>query len=136
MITIVVLALSASTTSAQSNGLFPVKAIVLGLRPDPGNVLYIGLMDESGEQRTGHRLPVVAERMEVDLSEVPAGRYAVRLFQDENDNGTVDTGMFKIPKEGVGCSNNAEGFMSAPAFKDMLFEVNGPKVVGIAVKYY
>lgn len=121
---------------AQEGTRHPIRAVVVGLRPAAGNMLYIGLMDEQGEQLEGQRVAVTAEQMEVAFAPVPAGRYAVRLYQDENGNGQLDLGTFKIPKEGVGCSNNAKGFMSAPALKDMLFEVNGPKAIGIALTYY
>ncbi len=125
-----------TTLKAQEGTRYPIRALVVGLRPAAGNMLFIGLMDEQGEQLEGKRVEVTAEQMEVAFAPVPAGRYAVRMYQDENGNGQLDLGMFKIPKEGVGCSNNAKGFMSAPALKDMLFEVNGPKAIGIALTYY
>lgn len=133
---VVVVLLGITSVQAQEARRFPVRAVVLGLRPEPGNMLYIGLLAEDGTQLEGERIAVDAEQMEVDLGPVPAGRYAVRLYQDENGNGKLDTGLFKIPTEGVGCSNNAKGFMSAPALKDMLFEVSGPKAIGIAVAYH
>jgi|GEM_PF-3243803 len=113
-----------------------IKARVIGLRPADGTMLFIGLLDAEGQSMDGRRVPVEAETMDVDFGPVACGTYAIRLFVDENGNGEVDLGLFKIPKEGVGCSNNAVGFMSAPAIKDMLFEVRGPKAVGIALKYY
>lgn len=121
---------------AQDGTRHPIRAVVVGLRPAPGNMLYIGLMDEQGAQLEGKRVEVTGEQLEVEFAPVPSGRYAIRTYQDENGNGQLDFGLFKIPKEGVGCSNNAKGFMSAPALKDMLFEVNGPKAIGIALTYY
>lgn len=127
---------SITTLKAQEGMRHPIRAVVVGLRPVAGNMLYIGLMDEDGEQIEGKRVAVTAEQLEVAFAPVPPGRYAVRTYQDENGNGKLDLGLFKIPKEGVGCSNNVKGFMSAPALKDMLFEVNGPKAIGIALTYY
>ncbi|MCP1335524.1 DUF2141 domain-containing protein [Hyphomicrobiales bacterium FT118] len=48
---------------------------------------------------------------------LPPGEYAVIVFHDENDNGLLDTGIFGVPVEGYGFSNNAEGFLSAPAWR-------------------
>jgi uncharacterized protein (DUF2141 family) len=43
----------------------------------------------------------------VDLSE---GEYVVRAFQDVNNNGELDSGLFGIPKEPVGITNyNGKG---------------------------
>jgi uncharacterized protein (DUF2141 family) len=43
----------------------------------------------------------------VDLSE---GEYVVRVFQDVNNNGKLDSGLFGIPKEPVGITNyNGKG---------------------------
>ena len=125
-----------SMVHAQEGTHHPIRAVVVGLRPDPAHMLYIGQLDEQGEQLEGKRVPVTDEQLEITFAPVPAGRYAVRTYQDENGNGQLDFGLLKIPKEGVGCSNNAKGFMSAPALKDMLFEVNGPKAIGIALTYY
>ena len=36
------------------------------------------------------------------FSNVPAGKYAVAVFQDKNGNGSVDTNFIGIPKEPVG----------------------------------
>ncbi|MGV3638849.1 MAG: DUF2141 domain-containing protein [Flavobacteriales bacterium] len=125
-----------SMVHAQEGTRHPIRAVVVGLRPAPGHMLYIGLLDEQGDRIEGKRIAVTGEQLEVDFDPVPPGRYAVRTYQDENGNGQLDLGLFKIPKEGVGCSNNAQGVMSAPALKDMLFEVNGPKAIGIALTYY
>lgn len=54
---------------------------------------------------------------------IPKGVYAISLFHDENDNGTMDTNFIGIPKEAYGCSNNAKGFMGPPKWKDAKFEI-------------
>jgi len=37
---------------------------------------------------------------------IPAGEYAIKLYHDENDNETLDSNLFDIPKEGISFSNN------------------------------
>jgi uncharacterized protein (DUF2141 family) len=54
---------------------------------------------------------------------IPKGVYAISLFHDENDNGTMDTNFVGIPKEAYGCSNNAKGFVGPPKWKDAKFEI-------------
>lgn len=49
------------------------------------------------------------------IADLPAGRYAVALFHDENGNGKLDT-RFGIPTEGVGFSNNPRLLFGPPGF--------------------
>jgi uncharacterized protein (DUF2141 family) len=113
-----------------------VEAFVSGLDPKPGNALFIGLLDKQGNQLQGKRVPVDRTVVLVRFDPVPNGEYAVRFYQDENGNSELDLGLFGIPKEGVGCSNDARGFMSAPSLEDMLFQVSGPTSLSMQVKHY
>ena len=115
---------------------YSVEAFVKGLDPKPGHALFIGLLDEQGEQVQGKRIPVDRTVVLARFDPVPAGTYAIRFYQDTNDNGVLDLGLFGIPKEGVGCSNDARGFMSAPSLEDMLFQVSGPTSLSMQVKHY
>ena len=69
------------------------------------------------------------------FSDIPKGTYAIACFHDENDNGKLDANFMGIPKEGVGASNNAKGFMGPPKFKDAKFVVEKDVVMSIAVTY-
>ena len=48
---------------------------------------------------------------------LPAGRYAVLLTHDENDNGKLDTNLVGMPVEGYGFSNNPQ-VMRKPTFDE------------------
>lgn len=57
------------------------------------------------------------------VKDVPQGEYAFTLFVDENNNGVLDTNIFKIPKEPSAFSNNYKpkfkpSFDSAKFFVD------------------
>lgn len=52
---------------------------------------------------------------------VPPGRYAAQGFHDANANGKVDRGLFGIPKEGVGFSNDAKIRLGPPTFAAAAF---------------
>lgn len=54
---------------------------------------------------------------------IPVGEYAISAFHDENDNKKMDTNFLGIPKEGIGTSNDAKGFMGPPKYKDAKFSV-------------
>ncbi|MDR1437149.1 MAG: DUF2141 domain-containing protein, partial [Candidatus Symbiothrix sp.] len=62
--------------------------------------------------------------------------YAVSIFHDENDNGKLDTGVFGIPKERTGNSNNARGSYGPPKFDDCKFTVSGDTEIYITLTSY
>jgi uncharacterized protein (DUF2141 family) len=68
---------------------------------------------------------------------IPAGRYAVQAFHDENSNGEVDRALFGIPKEGVGFSNDARIGLGPPKFADAVFAFDGNgKAIQLKMRYF
>ncbi len=59
----------------------------------------------------------------ITFKDVPVGIYAVSVFEDENDNGKLDTNGLGIPNEEFGCSNDAKGFMGPPKWGKAKFEL-------------
>jgi len=59
------------------------------------------------------------------FADVPPGRYAIALHHDQNSDGRLDTGLFGIPTEGLGASNDAHGSMGPPSFADAAFDYAG-----------
>lgn len=59
----------------------------------------------------------------VRVEHVPPGTYAAQVFQDENDNHKVDRGLFGIPREPIGFSNDAPLRRRGPSFEDARFRV-------------
>jgi uncharacterized protein (DUF2141 family) len=67
--------------------------------------------------------------------EVEPGDYALAVYHDENGNGKLDTGMFGIPKEPYGFSNNIRPRFSAPSFAECRVTVGETdKTIAIALK--
>ena len=100
--------------------------------------LYIGIYNspESFMKKPvfGFRVPVQDSVMVVPCQGLPTGTYAISLFQDENENGVLDTGSFGRPTEKFGFSNNAEGVMGAPAYKKCVFEFRQDMMMKIQLK--
>lgn len=61
--------------------------------------------------------------MVVKFDNLPPGDYAITLYYDENDNGKLDTGMFRIPREKAAFSNNAWRRFGPAKWKDAHFEL-------------
>lgn len=72
----------------------------------------------------------------VTFVNLPPGTYAIAVLHDENLNKKMDKGMFGIPKEGYGFSNDASGFMGPPSFRKAGFSCAGDTTrVTIRIKY-
>jgi uncharacterized protein (DUF2141 family) len=65
---------------------------------------------------------------------VPPGTYAVAVFHDRNENGTLDTNVFGIPSEGVGASRNVLPRLGPPKFSDNEFTVGRGERVELEVQ--
>lgn len=82
---------------------------------DPG----VGRMMVSlfNSQQTWMKAPQAERSKEVDadgnarlvFDGLEPGDYAIAVIYDKNANGKLDTGLFRIPKEKIGFSNNARG---------------------------
>lgn len=71
---------------------------------------------------------VVFIRQDVESIEIwglPAGDYAVAVYQDRNNNSQLDSRLGIIPAEPWGVSNNATGpfGMGMPSFDDSVYPV-------------
>jgi uncharacterized protein (DUF2141 family) len=70
---------------------------------------------------------------------IPQGDYAVFVFHDENNNGILDTGLFKRPLEARGFSQMLPDDLNAIAnritFQQARFTLNGTKTITIGLRY-
>jgi len=64
----------------------------------------------------------------VIFEDLPDGEYAIKMYQDENDNAKMDFNMIGIPKEGYGFSNNV-GMFGAPEYQEAKFIVKDNTVI-------
>lgn len=81
--------------------------------------------------------PARAGTTQVTVRGIPAGRYAVQIFHDENGNGKVDRALFGIPKEGVGFSRNARIALGPPKWNDAVFDFDGrARRIALDARYF
>jgi len=70
------------------------------------------------------------------VHDLPAGRYAVTAYHDENGNGKLDADETGLPKEGYGVSNNARETISPPQWSKASFEVGAQsKTITVNIAY-
>lgn len=79
---------------------------------------------------------VVSEKgiSNIILTEIPAGEYAISVFQDENNDGVLNTNFVGIPKEGYGFSNDAHKPFGPPDFNDCVFVHKSETKISIKLK--
>lgn len=76
---------------------------------------------------------VNADTMRFTLHALPPGRYAVKMFHDQNGNGELDSNALGIPQEGYGFSNNG-GRFGPPSFDDAAVPVDANSTITIRVR--
>lgn len=74
-------------------------------------------------------------KLQLQLDSLPAGRYSLAVYHDENGNGELDKNLFGIPKEPYGFSNNPRAKWSAPTYEETAFVLNGsPANLSVSLK--
>ncbi len=100
-----------------------IEIAVSGVRLAKG-VVRVSVCDQATflkDCRWNAHAPAVKGVTIVTVRNVPPGRYGATAFADKNNNDKVDQGLFGIPLEGVGFSNDAKIRMSPPKFDEAAF---------------
>lgn len=103
---------------------------VTGIANDKGDV-HVALYDRAdvfpnSDGMLSERVLVIKQgRARTVFNDLPAGRYAVAAYHDENGNHDFDQGLFGIPLEGFGFSNGARAFFGPPSFESAAVDIPG-----------
>lgn len=104
------------------------------LAQDKGHVLVALYAGEESykkkEKIDGSWVKVEGEQAQVIYKDLADGDYVVSLYQDENDNQSLDFNAIGIPKEGYGFSNNV-GRFGEPSYQEAKFVVKENTVISI-----
>lgn len=68
-------------------------------------------------------VPAKKGRLQLELEAMPAGKYAIAVLHDQNENGMLDTNLLGYPLEGYGFSNNKLPLFRSPTFNEASFEL-------------
>jgi uncharacterized protein (DUF2141 family) len=128
---------AASSLASETPAAATLTITITGIVPAPSD-LRIGLYDEAnyeGAPKLGQNVPAVAPQTVVTFKDLPPGRLAVKILQDLNGNGEMDSTMFGVPEEPFGLSNDIKPQMSAPGFDETGFELKpGENVISITMQ--
>ncbi len=106
----------------------PIGIMRIGLYNSEENFLRRSFQGKSVEVHDGEIKQV--------FENIPAGRYAISIFHDQNSNGKLDSNLFRIPKEPYGFSNNPSTTFGPPDFERASFihKANGITYINIRLK--
>jgi uncharacterized protein (DUF2141 family) len=140
LLVIIIISISTAFLSGHSNSNLLVMTIT-GINTQKGDILIAVFPSESGfpyDPKKAIRLlkskPANGKAV-ATVNDLPAGRYAVSVFHDTNNNEKFDTNFLGIPQEGYGVSNNALNRFSAPEFGPSSFAYSGNLSIEIKIKY-
>lgn len=105
-----------------------------GFKGNKGNMM-VAVYDQSSWLRKPVANAKVAAKpnMTAVIADLPPGTYGVAVYHDKDSDGKMKTGIFGIPAEAYGFSNDAEGHMGPAAFADASFTL-APTGTTISIK--
>lgn len=117
--------LSLSAHAVQAGEL---RVAIEGVRGDRGTVRVAVYRAGSGFLKPGQEHAAMFQRavtgdLFVIFGGLPADRYAVAVYHDENANGELDSNLLGIPLEGTGFSEGAVPGFGPPSFNDAALSV-------------
>ena len=87
---------------------------------------HVAVFDADGwavNKAVASALASAEEGTEVTLTGLVPGAYGVKLYQDVDGNGELNLGLWRIPSEPYGFSNDAPANMGPPKFRQARFEL-------------
>jgi uncharacterized protein (DUF2141 family) len=115
---------------------------VEGLRNYRGQLLLSlfnqasGFPDDSKQSFRQMKIPLDSSlKPEGTWTNLPAGRYAVALLHDENEDGRCAVNWLGIPTEGIGISSRKNRLWGKPTFQSASFWLTRDTTIIIHVHY-
>jgi uncharacterized protein (DUF2141 family) len=120
-----------SASAKASRQLFTLTIAVQGVRNSRGVVgvlvfnSAVGWPERFSAALKAKSSPAQPGVTEIVIPGLPPGDYAVVVLHDENENEKLDRGLFGMPTEQWGMSNNPSYSVSAPPFDAARFRFAG-----------
>jgi len=104
---------------------------IVGLSSNAGDVHIAVYNDpkkfpDSDGMLTETHIPIAENQAAMTFKGLKPGQYAVAVYHDANGNHDFDQGIFGLPLEDYGFSNDARVFFAPPSFSDAAFDVSEP----------
>jgi uncharacterized protein (DUF2141 family) len=91
--------------------------------------VYVALCNDANEFLTEKYKELTSKvsptgEANVEFTNIPKGNYAIRVYQDTDNSGDLNTSLFGIPEEPFGFSNNPRIRRGPPPFSSASFAVS------------
>lgn len=120
-----------------------VEVVARGLRNQNGSALFAVFLEPDGFPGEGeraafrHEEPITGSEVRVRFTGLPDDRpFAVSVLHDEDGDKRMAMGLFGVPKEGFGVSNNPRLRFGPPRFKGALLTPLAGQPVVIDMRYF
>jgi uncharacterized protein (DUF2141 family) len=77
----------------------------------------------------------LADPISETFEDLPAGTYAVAIYHDANGDEVLNRGLFGMPSEGYGFSNNAVARTGPVSYDAAMFLLGGHTTIQIRLQY-
>ncbi len=105
---------------------------ITNLRSNEG-LVGIDFLNENEVKVKGEYIPIKNKIATVTYNNLKKGKYAVRVYHDENKNDKMDFNWLMMPKEGFGYTGEKQ--FGYPKIKNMLFMLDKDKTVTVQMFY-
>jgi uncharacterized protein (DUF2141 family) len=81
--------------------------------------------------------PIQGGRCSLEWAGLEPGTYAVAAIHDEDGDERLDRGLFGVPQEGFGVSNDPPVRLGLPRFEDAIFRLEPPgRELRVSIHYF
>lgn len=126
---------AAQETAAQETATLTVTLRQVVAKP---STLRVGIYDEAGykgQPFANQVADAVSPETTVTFQNLKPGRVAVKVLQDMDGDGEMDTTLIGVPDEPFGLSNDIEPLMSEPGFDETGFDLKpGANAIAITMQ--
>jgi uncharacterized protein (DUF2141 family) len=129
-----------ATPEPRPAGTGSVEVTMTGFKNEEGLALVAFFLDESGWPDPGDTtfatisVPIHDGQAVAEFDDVPAGRFAVSAFHDENGDRKLNTGALGIPSEDYGFSADARNTFGPPSFAEASLELAAGETKQITIR--
>ncbi len=114
---------------------YELNLTVKNIRNNKG-LVAVQLLDEEDQVIDARYISIKDKIASTIFHNISPGKYAIKIFHDENKNEKMDLNWLGIPKEGFGFSLNPEIIIGQPDIEEFLFQVDNDTETIINMVYF
>lgn len=107
---------------------------ITDIRSDKGKIM-LQLLDSHKNVIDSLKGEIKGNKCSFSINGLAPGKYGVRYYHDENNNGKMETNFVHKPTEGYGFSNNVTGKFGPPPFEKWVFDLDADKKIMLKPTY-